>query len=411
VVQRVTPIAYWSLNETSGSGAADSAGTPQNGTFFGPNPDHDDAGPPLSAAPFGAQTGIDLHDSTREYVAVQHSAEFEVPQGTIQLWFKTRDADERQALFAKDRDGNGAGHLLIWIDDHDLKVRLQTGTTSHTITANNVVWSNTWYQMTFTFGPAGMKLYLNGTQVGTNAYTGGLAANQQPIVIGGSNATHRNGTSDLSRLRITDPFDGWIDEVAFYGVALSPAEIAQTRTRGAMAVTAPGDANDSFVSIENFVFADDPRADAAAASTLQGTVFTDTALTNVATFFGLNGRIDVGTFDGRAPCEPRAGSGGWASVLKQGIELIKQKLHAASDERGDARQETKQAKDDWVVVAKSEEKAKDAIEKDRKSDAKIDWKGALASLGAPLFSRGGGHSRPAQPNIAEFNHQPGKGKR
>ncbi|HXW09689.1 MAG TPA: tandem-95 repeat protein [Steroidobacteraceae bacterium] len=411
VVQRVTPIAYWSLNETSGSGAADSAGTPQNGTFFGSNPDHDDAGPPLSAAPFGAQTGADFHDTTREYIAVQHSAEFEVPQGTVQLWFKTRDADDRQALFAKDRDGNGAGHLLIWIDDHDLKVRLQTGTTSHTITANNVVSSNVWYQMTFTFGPAGMKLYLNGTQVGTNAYTGGLTANQQPIVIGGSNATHRNGTSDLSRLRITDPFDGWIDEVAFYGAALSPAEIAQTKAKGAMAVTAPADANDTFVSIENTVFADDPHAGDAAASTLQGTVFTDTALTNVATFFGLNGRVDVGTFDGRAPCEPRAGSGGWASVLKQGVDFIKQKLHSASDERGDAKQESKQAKDDWVVVAKSEAKAKDAIEKDRKGDAKIDWKGALASLGAPLFSRGGGHSRPAQPNIAEFNHQPGKVKR
>ena len=93
------------------------------------------------------------------------------------------------------------------------------------------------------------------------------------------------------------------------------------------------------------------------------------------------------------------------------MDFIKQKLHSASDERGDARHETKQAKDDWVVVAKSEAKAKDAIEKDRKSDAKIDWKGALASLGAPLFSRGGGHSRPAQPNVAEFNHQPGKSKR
>jgi hypothetical protein len=40
-----------------------------------------------------------------------------------------------------------------------------------------------------------------------------------------------------------------------------------------------------------------------------------------------------------------------------------------------------------------------------------DFESIGMSLGAPLFSRGGGHSRPAQPNIAEFNHQPGKGKR
>jgi hypothetical protein len=416
VVQRTTPIAYWSLNETSGSGAADSAGTPQNGKFFGPNPDHDDAGPPLSQAPFGAQTGADFRDDDDEYIAVAHDAAFEVAQGTVQLWFKTRDADERQALFAKDRNGTGAGQLTIWLDDRDLKVKLESGSQSHTITANNVVSSNTWYQLSFTFGPAGMKLYLNGNLVGSNGYTGGLVGNKQPIVIGGSNQTNTNDT--LSKLKITDPFDGWIDEVAFYGTALSAAEIAQTKSLGAMAVTAPADAHDSFVSIEKFVFSDAPHAGTSSASTLQGTVFTASALTNTATFFGLNGRVDAGTFDGSAPSAPSAprADSGWASVLKHGIELIKQKLqsHAAAAESGDAGADTRHAasKDgDWMVVSRSEAKVKDASEKDRKGEAKVDWKGVLASLGAPLFSRGVA-AKPAQPNIADFKTRaPGKGER
>jgi hypothetical protein len=409
-VQSLTPIAYWSLNETRGSGAADSAGTPQNGTFFGPRPDQDDAGPPASLAPFGAQTGADFHDSKREYIAVPHDVVFEVAQGTIQLWFKTRDADEEQALFAKDRKGGGAGQLAIWIDDHDLKAKLEDGAKSHTITANNVVRSNTWYQMSFTFGPAGMKLYLNGALVGSNAYTGGLVGNTQPIVIGGSNAS--NTKESLSKLKISDPFDGWIDEVAFFGTALSPAEIEESRSAGPMAVTAPEDASDTFIGIESFQTAQ-PPAGGSGASTLQGTVFTEAALTNVATFFGLNGRIDLGSFDGCAPSAPREASG-WTSVLKQGIELIKQKLqsHTASAERGDAHQGREHAgskHDDWVVVAKSDAKVKDAPEKDGKSEVKVDWKGVLASFGAPLFSRGGGSSKPAQPNIAEF--KPVKDKR
>ncbi len=245
VLQGIAPIAYWSLNETSGSTVADSAGAPQNGVFYGPDPDLDDQGPPASAAPFGAATGADFHDSNRDYIAVRHDAAFEVAQGTIQLWFKTRDANDNQTLFAKDRDGRNNG-LRISLDDRDLRVELEDGATVRAIDTkgtsfNNLVSSNTWYQLTFTFGNGGMKLYLDGVLVGSNAYNGGLTGNREAIVIGGSNETNRDTSGNLSRLKITEPFDGVIDEVAFYGQALSAQQIAQTRQRGALGVIAPQD--------------------------------------------------------------------------------------------------------------------------------------------------------------------------
>jgi hypothetical protein len=410
VVQRITPIAYWSLNQASGRTLPDSAGTPQNATFYGSHSPDLDPGPPLSAAPFGAQSAADLHESRDEYIAVRHDAAFEVAQGSFQLWFKTRDADERQGLIAKDRDGNGAGQFAIWIDDHDLKVKLESGSQTYNIVANNVLSSNTWYQMTFTFGPAGMKLYLNGTLVGSNAYTGGLASNRQPIVIGATNSKNHYDGTDLAKIQVSDAFDGWIDEVAFYGTALSAGEIAQTRQRGAMAVTAPQDANDNFVSIERFVFADPAHAGTSSASTLQGTVFGAAALTNTATFFGLNGSVDAGaTFDGRAPA-PREAAPGWASVLKQGYEFVKQKLQARAEVSGGAHASA----GEWLVLSEAEAKVKDAAAKDGKdgarAEAKVDWKGALASFGASLLHRGGAAAKPVQPNIAEFK-QPGKNKR
>ncbi|HEX7096146.1 MAG TPA: Ig-like domain-containing protein, partial [Acidimicrobiales bacterium] len=263
LVHGVAPVAYWSLNETGGSMVADSAGTPQDGTFYGRHPDLDDAGVPASLAPFGAGTSADLHDSRREYIAVAHDSVFEVAEGSVQLWFNSRDAKDAQALFAKDQHGANSG-LEISLDNRDLRVRLEGPHGSFVIDTNhgafdNPVKSNTWYQLTFTFGSGGMKLYLDGALIGSNAYTGGLVANRAPIVIGGSDADNRSTSSDLSKLRITRPFDGHIDEVAFFDVALSPEQIAQSRQRGAMGVIDPADVGtvdgtDTLVSIEQIAF-------------------------------------------------------------------------------------------------------------------------------------------------------------
>ncbi|MGE3160640.1 MAG: Ig-like domain-containing protein, partial [Burkholderiales bacterium] len=251
----VAPIAYWNLNETSGSVVADAAGTPQDGVLYGKRRDLDDPGPPPSQAPFGAGTSVDLHDSKNEYIAVPHDAAFEVAQGTIQLWFKTRDANERQTLFSKDRDGRDDG-LRIGLDDRDLRVEFEDGKRLHVIDTrgtafNNLVKSNTWYQLTFTFGAGGMKLYVDGTLVGSNGYAGGLAGNREAIVIGGSTQDDRGKPGSLGKLKVTDSFDGHIDEVAFYGVALTAEQIAQTRQRGALGVIAPSDQADSLVDIEH----------------------------------------------------------------------------------------------------------------------------------------------------------------
>ncbi|HKI64047.1 MAG TPA: Ig-like domain-containing protein, partial [Burkholderiales bacterium] len=262
LVHGVAPVAYWSLNETSGSTVHDTAGTPQDGSFYGRRPDLDDSGVPASLAPFGAGTSADFHDSKKEYIAVAHDAVFEVAEGSVQLWFNTRDAKDAQTLFAKDGKGTDNG-LEISLAHRDLTVRLEGPDGSHLIDTrhsafDNPVKSNTWYQLSFTFGSDGMQLYLDGALIGSNAYTGGLVANRDAIVIGGSNA-HDRGTNDLSRLKIKRPFDGRIDEVAFFDVALSPEQIAQSRQRGAAGVIDPADVgtvdgSDTLLSIEHIAF-------------------------------------------------------------------------------------------------------------------------------------------------------------
>jgi Concanavalin A-like lectin/glucanases superfamily len=286
VVQRATPIAYWNLNETSGTAVADSAGAPQNGTFVDKNsaPDLKDDGPPSADAPYGAQTGADFHDTTQEYIAVAKSSELEVESGTVELWFKTRDATDTQTLFSKDHNGFlTGGHLDIAVINRDIEVRLQSTSQSFLIDTdggshNNLVKSDTWYHLALTFGPDGMKLYVDGELVGTNAYTGGLQGNHEPIVIGGSIRTNSNDSGNLSKLTISRPFDGYIDEVAFFDVALDPSQIILSQQYGPLGVIAPADlgtvdGTDTLVSIEGLEFVDPPSATTTSASALAPSTF------------------------------------------------------------------------------------------------------------------------------------------
>jgi VCBS repeat-containing protein len=204
---------------------------------------------PVAYADLGS-SGVDLDHG--EYIAVPHDPAYELAEGTIQLWFKADNARKEQALLAKDAAGLGAGELLIWLEDGDLRVKLESATDRHVIRADNVVRSDTWYQLTFTFGPQGMKLYLDGALVGENAYTGGLEGNTRPAVLGGSNSDDRPG----GKLKVKDTFDGRIDEVALFGSALTPAQIAQTLEKGALAVLAPSDASDLLVGVEDIVYKD-----------------------------------------------------------------------------------------------------------------------------------------------------------
>jgi hypothetical protein len=238
----IVPIAYWNFNEVSGHMVEDSAGDPQNGVqngvFFGCRPDLDDPGPDTA---FGAETSADFHHTTKEYIAVAHDAAFEVTEGTVQFWFKTDRTHGEQTLFSKDKRGyETGGHLNIALDDSRIEVRLQSSGESFFIRTDKLIDGHTWYHLTFTFGDGGMKLYLDGELIGENSFTGGLAGNQEPIVIGGSLMWNQYDGDDLQRLNVKEAFDGHIDEVAFFGEALGQNQIQQLMGDGPAGVTGGG---------------------------------------------------------------------------------------------------------------------------------------------------------------------------
>src|SRR5262249_3923778 len=72
--------------------------------------------------------------------------------------------------------------------------------------------ANTWSYLTATYDGAHVRLYVNGTQVGSVAHTGAIATSTTPLQIGGDSLYGQR-------------FVGLIDEVRVYNTALTAAQI------------------------------------------------------------------------------------------------------------------------------------------------------------------------------------------
>ena len=227
-------IAYWSMDKIYGNVIYDSVGDSQNAIFFAadgtPELVKPDAATEFGLRDGGAAARFDGNKAT--YIAIAHDDEFEVETGTIMFWFNADDTRGKQVLFAKDAAGPG-NHLKIGLGGASLEIRMQNAADSHSIATDDIIEAGAWYHLILSFGADGMKLYVNGVQVGENAAAVGLQDNREPIVIGGSNHLNNDQSGDLSRLRVDDSFSGRIDEVMVYGRELDDRQALYLHERDA----------------------------------------------------------------------------------------------------------------------------------------------------------------------------------
>lgn len=183
--------------------ASDEQGT-STGTFVG--------------GPIGLQdgpVGKAVHfDGENDYVQIPHNDNMLLSSGTIAFWFKADSVSSKQGLFSKDDTnyGNG-GHLSSWINSSTLYVQLQSTSTSYTVQQSGIA-ANTWYHVVFSWGASGMKLYLNGQLVDSDAYSGGMTSNSETILLGalvGSSGGCQQSSSTCSNF-----FNGYLDDVRMY---------------------------------------------------------------------------------------------------------------------------------------------------------------------------------------------------
>jgi hypothetical protein len=222
-----SPLAYWRLGEGAGATTAvdqkgSYPGTYRNGVALG------------VTLPYRCDTAAEF-DGVNDFVEIPHSSDFLLNNGTVQFWFWADSVAYEQGLWTKESLGfDTGGHLAIWINSTQrVMVRLQSTWDSYYL-ESGVITARQWTHVAVTFGTSGFRLYVNGSLVDSDGYSGGLgtssggAGNYEPIAIGVSTII----SGDLSATPWEWPFRGRIDEVALFGAALNTANVQALYTAG-----------------------------------------------------------------------------------------------------------------------------------------------------------------------------------
>jgi hypothetical protein len=220
VVAADMPLAYYRLDEASGTTAHDVTGHGNDGTYTGgytlgvPGAIANDAD---TAASFDGNTG---------YVDVKNAFAFagKVPF-TLEAWLKPSIVDTNyRCWMSKNDNATGPSEGYLAFVDASISVfsfqRVDSGT-KITAQSNTAAVANTWWYVVITYDPmAGSIVYVNaqGSTPTTNDVT--LAGATTDFVIGAENGG------------ATAWWAGAIDEVAVYGYALSAAQVANHYTVG-----------------------------------------------------------------------------------------------------------------------------------------------------------------------------------
>ncbi len=213
--------SYWPMNEPGGTIVNDVVSGNHGRCVNNPTFGHEGIGPDSTCMRF-------YGESQNTWVDIDHINAYYVDQGTVEFWFKPAAADTYYGLFSKDAANycNG-GHFYMGVIDGGFWARFQSKSSSYELHHYVLPEVGVWYHYVTNFGPAGLELFVNGQLVDTLSYTGGLATssggsrNTHPVSIG----VYNFGSDCTANSLLSDYYNGYIDEMAFYGQVLTSQQI------------------------------------------------------------------------------------------------------------------------------------------------------------------------------------------
>ncbi|MGI8603552.1 MAG: lamin tail domain-containing protein [Verrucomicrobiales bacterium] len=245
------PVAYWQMDETSGTMAADAAGTPQNGTF-----ENCTLNQPGGALNLGTCASFNGSNSR---VRVAANAVFELGTGdfSVEAWYKTpvsTRGDIFNYKYANDfgifANASAAGSIGGY----------------HNVFLPEVITTvNVWHHVVYARGAGVIRLFVDGIERGSAADALSFSAGAD-LFIG---ANHGGAPGYV----ISIPFNGLIDEVAVYNSSLPATRIQAHFTAASQT---PGTATLANAAAANIT---------ASAATLGGTVTNPGASTPAVTLY------------------------------------------------------------------------------------------------------------------------------
>lgn len=202
-----SPLLYWRMGATSGTSETDASGNSRTLTYAGAGFTlNQESG--IQSAP---ENGSVFFDGASGYGSASHAAAFNVTNMSLEFWAKTDSTAAAGRIV--ERDDNDSNHC--WVVFHalgELRFRIYIGGVAVLLQTGVFINDNIWHHIICTYDGVGLRAYVDGVQVGFLAQTGNLDS----VTSGINVATFRN-TGFF--------YEGWLDEVAFYGYALSPAQV------------------------------------------------------------------------------------------------------------------------------------------------------------------------------------------
>jgi hypothetical protein len=203
------PVAYWRMDETTGTTMADATGNANNGHYAGiytlGQPGAIGGG--SAAVAFDGQSGA---------ASVLSSTSLQVNTVTIEAWINKRADTEYGVYVAKNVEpggGAGSGWFQLLNSHHNGKLEFRvTSDGSPSVVSNSTLALNTWYYVVATYDGSTAKLYVNGKPDGMLKVTAVPKQTADPLFLG----RRMDGLFN----------DAALADVAIYAVALSADRIA-----------------------------------------------------------------------------------------------------------------------------------------------------------------------------------------
>lgn len=199
-----TCMGMWLFDEGSGDTAKDSSGNQNDGTLMN--------GPKWVTGKFGKA----LEFEGGSYVEVLASKTFSYEKGySFALWFKANNVNSQQGPIGQNANGQ---YINFWMNSNQLRWETDNGQNFY---SDVLIEAKQWYHAvgTYDFSTGIAKIYINGKFDKQTSFSSDKDFTTIPVIIGGY------GVGSY-------PFNGTIDEVAIFNVALEDGDIQAIATKG-----------------------------------------------------------------------------------------------------------------------------------------------------------------------------------
>jgi len=214
-----SPVAEWKMDEKTGTTAKDISGNNNNGTISGATWTSGKIGAGLKFSGSSQYTTIEDSTSLKPTTAI-----------TTEAWFNTTDKSLNQRMLSK----TSSGGYSLSINENSACV---ANTLCFLININGTYYSatypsinlsnNTWYHVAGSYDGTTVRLFLNGSNIGTTALISNTISHNTAKLCIGSESASTNCYSESGF------FSGKIDHVKIYNYARTPAQIAYDYNKGA----------------------------------------------------------------------------------------------------------------------------------------------------------------------------------